>query len=245
MFYWLFNVIKETLLLLMDQGLPLLLMTPLQTNQVNTLELWWLLNTFQCCVLCLMSFSFWWINGSLFPWLVIRRFELRWLSNCRYLEHQKWQIPLYEGSDITLLQALLLLSAFVARYSITNDALQNLLIFFKIFLPMDSVLPETTFLFKKFLPDSKVSTKYYCPKLCNKKNSEILPETFECSCSPDQRYSKTTLIKKQCYYFMLSVADQLKCLFQDLKLSKFLKLHRRTNAPQFVIGHVYDGRMYK
>ncbi len=44
------------------------------------------------------------------------------------------------------------ISAFVARYSITNDGIQNLLDILKLFLPGDSVLPETTHMFRKFLP---------------------------------------------------------------------------------------------
>jgi hypothetical protein len=107
-----------------------------------------------------------------------------------------------------------MLATFVARYSLTNDGLQNLLNILGLLLPKDSQLPPTTFLFKKCLPKSNIETKYFCPS-CHEPIMEE-NQVIKCPCSGVEEQTKSDLFLNGCFYLYMSVADQLKFIYWNL-----------------------------
>jgi hypothetical protein len=115
-----------------------------------------------------------------------------------YVNNEKWKSPLYNGSSVNLLHAIIMLAIFDARYSLKNDGFKNLLNILGLLLPKDSQLPPTNFLFKKFLPKSNIKTKYFCPS-CHEPIMED-NKVFKCPCSGVEEHTKSDLVLNGCFY---------------------------------------------
>ncbi len=90
---------------------------------------------------------------------------------------------LYQDSNVTVMQAMVMISSFVTRYGLTNEAFQLLLGIFLLFLPRNSKLPKTLYYFDKIFPVEKVQCKFYCPKCQVSFPRSESGFSFICTCS--------------------------------------------------------------
>lgn len=119
------------------------------------------------------------------------------------LNNPHLQSPLYTNSRCTLIMIIVLIWTFVAKYSLTKQAHQDLLDIINLILPESSILPKTIYLFKKLLPLTPFIIKYFCPQCM-----ELFPETngeFECACSQSISYSTKQLVEKGCYFLHVPI----------------------------------------
>lgn len=135
------------------------------------------------------------------------------------------QKSIYPGSLVTVVLAMVKISTFVACHGVTKGGFQSLLDLISLLSPKNSKIQKFINFFNKLLPVNNVTIRYYCTDC--KLSLLYAKDNFTCSCKPDTEnpYTQKELSAKNCYFFVMSVKDQLKNLLQDNKLGALLKSH--------------------
>lgn len=152
--------------------------------------------------------------------------------------------PLYQNSNITLGQCLLLLVSFVLANKLTSSAIINLLKLLALILPVGNLLPDTKYLFDKYFCNFREGTKFhlYCPD-CQKWLG--LDDAVQCDvCGIN--YTRDDLVKKGSFVLYIPLQDQLVELLQRPDIGskidhRFTRIKRNENNYE----DIYDGQMYQ
>lgn len=154
-----------------------------------------------------------------------------------------WSRPLYAGSNVSILLAVILISFFKTTTGLTRQGLQNLLDLILLLMPGDCNLPKTAYLFEKVIPQVQPIPRYFCP-YCSEPLIESETSTFFCKCK-NEILTKKTLIKMRCYYLQFSIEEQIRRFLQDYELGEQLVKHTDAERTPNKIRDIYDGTLYR
>lgn len=154
-----------------------------------------------------------------------------------------WSRPLYAGSNVSILLAVILISSFKTTTGLTRQGLQNLLDLILLLMPGDCNLPKTAYLFEKVIPQVQPIPRYFCP-YCSEPLIESETSTFFCKCK-NEILTKKTLIKMRCYYLQFSIEEQIRRFLQDYELGEQLVKHTDAERTPNKIRDIYDGTLYR
>ena len=118
-------------------------------------------------------------------------------------------LPLYEGSDVTILDSHLMVFQFAIRHGLSNKAFGELLRVISCHLPPSANSPRSVHLLKDFflhiLPQVEVTEKQYC-HICHRLQTTTVPPVARC----DRDGCNGPLDK----FVILPLASQIKRMFE-------------------------------
>ena len=149
---------------------------------------------------------------------------------------------MYENSEVTTGQSLLLILAFILGNRLTGVAVGNLLRLLDLLLPSGSKLPKTKYLFYKHFDLFKegMEFKLYCP--CCK--TLLLDDDLKCVIC-DNQYEQQKLLQQGNFFIYLPLEKQLQTFFQHVDTSDLEYRFNCKKAEGSTIDDIYDGQMYR
>ena len=149
---------------------------------------------------------------------------------------------MYENSEVTTGQSLLLILAFILGNRLTGVAVGNLLRLLDLLLPSGLKLPKTKYLFYKHFNLFKegMEFKLYCP--CCK--TLLLDDDLKCVICYNQ-YEQQKLLQQGNFFIYLPLEKQLQTFFQHVDTSDLEYRFNRKKAEGSTIDDIYDGQMYR
>jgi hypothetical protein len=161
-------------------------------------------------------------------------------GNDEYLHRDNTTKRLHSETDITLLQAVLIIKCFSLRHSLSKVALQDLLQLIGMLLPRGSLLPSSLYMFNKLFPDSSTCvSRYYC---CQNHDCLSIVESpdEQHSCNKcGESFSKQIAEAKGYCFLILDIAFQIRNILQ-----KFGNQVRSTIPDNEIIATAMDGDYY-
>lgn len=114
--------------------------------------------------------------------------------------------PLYPGSEVTLLQCIVLILAFTLRHNLSSRAIEDLLKLITIILPPNTILPHTYHLLKKLIPTSDdITVHLFC-----KCGTTMPSQTASC----EQCGETNDSLKQGDFFISLSIEKQIQNIFE-------------------------------
>lgn len=159
--------------------------------------------------------------------------------------HDKRQQPIYSGAKVTLGSCLLLVITFVFKYSMTGQALCDLLRLLTLICPDDSILPDSLHLFWKWFEDVKDPVKFH--RYCSSCHMLLTDRDLQIGICPNASCGKCVKDDSEISHFIeIPIAKQIRNLFCKPSFTEDIQ-HRfnRKKMSENSIEDIYDGSVYK
>lgn len=150
-------------------------------------------------------------------------------------------MPIYEGTDLTQNQSLLLLMSFVLKYQLTDHALSDLLSIMNLHLP--NVIPETKYLFYKKFQHQKFVRHYFCEDCTFYYGpNDQCDANKTCSCNVPKNVESAKIRKS--FFSYWSLKSQIQLLLQDDSIAECI-LHQAEKHNGDYIADATDAYLFK
>ncbi|XP_070389647.1 uncharacterized protein [Dermacentor albipictus] len=156
---------------------------------------------------------------------------------------ERQSTPLYPGSQLSLKESLLMITAFSLRHKLSKEATEDLLHLVELHLPCDTATATTSFVllkqFRSFLLSP--SQHFYCP-YCKVYIGKDIANGLKClEC--DSTYSVEELQKKSSFFVALSIEEQLRNILES-KCSKVQLGSEATKSTSYDVSSIRQSLCY-
>lgn len=160
--------------------------------------------------------------------------------------------PLFEGSECTKLESVLILHNWKARFGVSDKAFTDLLGSIGSFLPKDNVLPANMYEAKKTLTDLGLEyVKFHaCPNDCVLYRGPILESSSECPKCGLSRWKvgkdgkiRVNVPAKVMWYF--PIIPRFKRLFKSASTAKLMSWHADNRSEDGKMRHPSDSPSWR
>ena len=149
--------------------------------------------------------------------------------------------PIFEGSQLTIAGALVLVLSLSIKHSLSADALSNILVLLHVLMPPGTWLCKSLYKFKKFFTNIKSPIVYhpYC-SYCYQPVQKI-----DKVCPSKHCLKDLSLENSKSYFIELPIVQQLSTFFKRPGFLKDIqhRFKRRKTCPN-AIEDIYDGNLY-
>ncbi|XP_066923710.1 uncharacterized protein [Clytia hemisphaerica] len=147
--------------------------------------------------------------------------------------------PLFEGSAITIAGAMILILSYSIRFSLSGEAMSNLLLLIHILLPGGSKIPKTLYMFKKFFSQLKSPMVFH--EFCSYCFTEVQSKEIKICSNCCKEISKS-----KSYFIEFPIILQLKKFFRRSDFFESLQYRfKRVKQNEEGIEDIYDGSLYQ